>query len=294
MTLNYRKCFHRMLLSLVYMLGLLGIVATGGGGGGGGGGSVSFPTPTLPANAVAITTMNSTDVATSAITFAQLVSGIAGKSEAQPSYRGIIKQATDPIIERNRDSTAVATREIEDLSYLCFNAPAGTAIADYEESGNSIEGSIIYTNCELLPAVFVSGNTSIIASFNFDTGDYNTQLGGTLTITSAPDTVTVVFNSTESGNDFSGAFSSNVSFSIEGIADETYLVTTAQTLTGNYYNFPFPEITSGELIVTGGIDVGPANTRLSLRVVSTNTVDVFLDDGQGGGYVYHSTINLPI
>jgi len=294
MNLTNRKWLRRMFLSGVYMLGILGIVASGGGGGGGGGGDgVSFPTPTLPANAVVITAVNATDVATSALTFSQVVTGIAGKSEAPPSYWEIIKQATDPIIKRNRDSSVVATGVIEDLSFeLCDNAPDGTAIADFNESGNSIAGVITFTNCEFFSGVFVSGNTSISASFNFDTGDYSQQLGGTLNITLAPDTVTIVFNTSESGNDFSGAFSGNVSFSLAGIADETYLVTTAQTLIGNCCIFPFPQLTDGELIVTGGVDLGPGNTQLSLRVVPGDMVDVFLDDGQGGGFVYHSSIDL--
>lgn len=291
MKLTDRKWLHHMILSVVYMLGLLGIVASGGGGGGGGD-SVSFPTPVLPANPVVITALNATDVATSAIIFSRVVTGVAGKSEARPSYQEIIKRATDPMIQRNRDSSAAPAGVTEDFSFLCFNAPGGSAIADYEESGNSIEGVINYTNCEILVGVFVSGNTSIRASFNFDNGDYSQQIGGTITITAAPDTVTVVLNASESGNDFSGAFSGNVSFSLAGIADETYLVTTAQTLIGNHYNFPFPQLTGGELIVTGGVDMGPGNTRLSLRVAAGNMVDVYFDDGQGGGFVYHSSVDL--
>jgi hypothetical protein len=278
--MDWKKYLRKLLLSGIYMLGIFGIVATGGGGGGGSGGTnVGFPTPTLPANAIVITHPmgNAKTVAESAILFASATSGGTLKTEEPPTVLEIAKQAADRLITRARELSSVAAGKTEDLSSIfCFNFPAGSAIANYTETANSLSGVITFTNCEFFTDLFVDGNTSIIFNYNDATGDYSQQLGGTLIIDYLGDTATVVSNVSESGNDFSGAFTTTLSFSVTGIPEGPYLVTTSQPLTGN-----FSSIVDGELIVTGGIDLGPGNTQLRLDVVPGNQVDIYFDAGDG-------------
>lgn len=277
----HTKYLRELLLVGIYVIGILGIVATGGGGGGGGGsdGGVSFPTPTLPANAIVITHPmgNARTVAESAILFASATSGGTLKTEEPPTVLEIAKQAADHLVERVRERSSAVAGRTEDLSFdFCVNFPAGSAIADITETANSVSGVITFTNCEFFTDLFVDGNTSIIFNYNDATEDYSQQLGGTLIIDYLGDIATVVSNVSESGNDFSGAFSTTLSFSVTGIPEGPYLVTTSQPLTGNFFS-----IDDGELIVTGGIDMGPGNTRLRLDVVPGDQVDIYFDAGDG-------------
>jgi hypothetical protein len=285
MQLMSKRSLRRLLLSGAYMIGIFGIVASGGGGGGGS--TVSFPTPTLPAGAIVIDAMNATDVATSAVLFTNTVSGGALKTEAPPSVLEIAKQAADLLVKRVRELSSVATGVTEDLSFdFCINAPPGSAIINYTETANSLLGTITFTNCEFFTDVFVGGNFAISFSYDEVTEDYSQQLGGTLVITVSGIPATVVSNATESGNDMTGAFSTSVSFSITGIPEGPYLVTTAQPLMGNFIS-----ITSGELIVTGGVGVGPGNTRLRLLVIPGDMVEISRDAGDGT-FVPHGVISF--
>jgi hypothetical protein len=90
-------------------------------------------------------------------------------------------------------------------------------------------------------------------------------------------------NLSESGNNGTGAFTSTISFSLSGIPDGGFLVTTAQTWTGNAFSF---QVNSGQLIVYGSDD-----TRLRITVTGINTADVELDNGSGT-FVIDSTINF--
>lgn len=278
--MDFKKYLRELLLSGIYMLGTLGIVASGGGGGGGSDdANVSFPTPTLPANAIVITHPmgNARAVAESAILFASATSGGSLKTEEPPTVLEIAKQAADHLVKRVRELSSAIAGRTEDLSSIfCVNDPAGSAIANFTETANSLSGVITYTNCEFFTDLFVDGNTSIIFNYNDVTEDYSQQLGGTLIIDYLGDIATVVSNVSESGNDLSGAFSTTLSFSVTGIPEGPYLVTTSQPLTGN-----FSSIVDGELIVTGGIDMGPGNTRLRLDVVPGDQVDIYFDAGDG-------------
>jgi len=286
MHLTNKKWLRRLLLSGIYALGIAGIVASGGGGGGGSD-SVSFPTPTLPAGAVTLDAMNATDIAEEAVEFISIFSLLTDfdfKTEAPPTVTDVIKQAIDQVNKWNGSSSPVATGATEDLSGL-FCPNGGKAIANYSESGNSIEGRIDYTDCDIGFGILIDGRLSFRASDDSGTQAYSFRVGGTLTLSNGIDPdITFVLDLDTSGNDGTGAFSTTVTYSVEGIPGGGYLVTTTMPVEGNYNNFG-DIFSSGELIVEGA-----DNTRLRITVVPGDMADVDLD--VGSGFVYHSTIDL--
>ncbi len=276
-----KRWFRPLLLSIIYTFGILGIMASVHDGDDDDDSSVSFPTPTLPEGATVFDALNATDVAESALSFAEVLPLVTGKpAEAESlSIGNILKVVTDPDIWRNRISSSRVAAT--DLNNLCST---GSVTGDLFESGNEIEGTISYNNCDLFGfGIIVNGTISVFEIFDDGAATYDFQIGGTLTITVAPDTVTVVLNISQSGNLNTLVYNTdNISYSVAGLPDETYLVTTAQALIGNFGT----GLNSGQLIVMGG-----ANTRLRLDVVLVNMVDVYLDTGSGT-FVYHSTVIL--
>ncbi len=123
----------------------------------------------------------------------------------------------------------------------------------------------------------VNGSLPYEGSYNDATLDFNSRIGGSLIFRFGADTITVVMNFSESGNDGTGEFSLTQSFSLGGIPGGGFLVTTVQPILGNSFS---GEITSGELSVQGA-----DNTQLCMTVTSINMVTVEFDDGLGGGCV---------
>jgi hypothetical protein len=126
----------------------------------------------------------------------------------------------------------------------------------------------------------IDGSFFYEASMNATTLDYSFHIGGSLTMVVSSESIIIVMNLLESGNDSTGAISSNVSYSLSGIPDSGFLVTTEQAWAGNIFT---AEISSGQLIVHGS-----DNTRLRIKVTGINTATVELDEGSG--FVPHSTI----
>ena len=276
-----KKRIRRWLLSAVYTLGIVGIVASGGGGGGDDSASVSFPTPTLPAGAVTLDGGNAQEVAESVLELASVLSSFTQfKTVTPPTIPDVLKLVTDWIIQNSRSSRSLVNGVTEDLSALiCPNG--GKAIANYSESDSSETGTITYTDCNIGAGILISGTASYDVSWNDATLDYDYRFGGTLTIDFGTDTFTVVFNLSEVGNDGTGAFSSNIDYSVDGIPGGGLLVNTTQAWEGDFSGF-----TSGQFIVYGG-----SNTRLRITVVPGNMADVELDDG-GGTFMYITTIPI--
>ena len=96
------------------------------------------------------------------------------------------------------------------------------------------------------------------------------------------ESIIIVMNLLESGNDSTGAISSNVSYSLSGIPDSGFLVTTSQAWAGNTF---ITGISSGQLIVHGS-----DNTQLRIKLTGINTATVELDEGSG--FVPHATISF--
>ena len=246
-----------------------------GGGGGGGSSGVNFPTPTLPAGAVKIDAANAEDIADSALLFTNILSEFALKTEGPPSIPQAIKLVIDQITKRNRNFGSVAARETEDLSAsFCVS---GKATDTYTENDNSVTGKIKFSDCDVGGGIVVNGSVPYEASENDATLDYNGQFGGSLTFRFGADIITIVLNFSDSGNDGTGDFSLTQSFSLAGLPDGGFLVTTVKPILGNSFS---DEITSGELSVKGA-----NNTQLCMTVTAINLITVELDDGSGGGCV---------
>ena len=270
-------------LFLVAVTASVFLLATGCGGGGGGGGGDDgddgFPTPTLPADAAIFDTDNAGDIAVAAVGFVGTLDTVAQlKSETSPSIPQVTRMATDRIMRRTRSSASIAARTEDISAGLCS---PGTAMAEFEESGNSVSGSITFTGCDLDGSgIVINGSFSYVASSNGTTLDYSFHVGGSLTLAVSDESITIVMDLLESGNDGTGDFSSSVSFSLSGIPDSGFLVTTAQPWVGNVLS---AVITDGQLIVHGGDD-----TRIRITVTAPNTAAV--DLYEGSGFVPHSTI----
>lgn len=269
-----------LLLVGVFMLGILGIVASGGSSGGGGDDvNVSFPTPTLPAGAVRLDNMNATEIAEEAVLFISLLSSFADfKTEAPPSsaIEDVIKRTVEYLNQRDRGSPSVAARTDDLSAFFCPNG--GSAIVNSSESGDTLQGTIDLTDCNLDLVIMINGSLSFISSENFTTLDYALRIGGTLTLSDGinPDAV-FVLDFDNSGNDGTTDFSLTTDFSVDGRPGGGYLVTTIQPIVGNFFSFVY---FSGQLIVDGADD-----TQLRITVVPGNMADVELDDGLGGPFV---------
>ena len=240
-------------------------------GGGGGGEDDRFPTPTLPADAMKFDATNANDAAQTIVGFSSTFSDLPVlKTETEPSLSQIVDSALDKIISWNRNVSGTAARTEDISAGLC---DSGSAIAQSSESGSSSSGDINFTNCDIGGVMQLNGNFAFDASWNDTTLDYNFHTGGTLSITFGTDTVTVMMNLRESGNESTGDFSTDISFSMSGVPGAGFLVETDQRVTGNDFTMT---LTAGRLIAYGA-----GNTRLRITVTGPNQASVDLDDGSG-------------
>ena len=270
------KSIRLILISLTASVFLL---ATGCGGGSGSGGDDAFPTPTLPADALKLDATNANDIANTAVAFVGTLDTLAElKAEESPVLPELARLATDRIMRSLRTSPSLAARTEDISAGLCVT---GEASATFNESGSSESGSVTFTACGIGSGIVINGTFSYIASWNATTLDYSFHVGGSLAMVVSSESITIVMNLLESGNDGTGAISSNVSYSLSGIPDSGFLVTTAQAWAGNVLS---AEITDGQLIIHG-ID----NTRLRITVTGPNEADVDLDNGSGT-FVFDSTM----
>lgn len=271
----------RKLLMVSSILMLASCGGGGGGGDGGGSGDDGFPTPKLPASAAKFDNTNANTIADAAVGFLGTLDSVAQLNTANPpSMPQVIKLVVDRIIKRSRSSGSVAARAEDIGAALCVT---GSAIADFDEIANSESGAVSFSNCDVGGGILVNGSFIYDSSWNDTTLAYNFHIGGTISFDFGTDHVAIVMNLSESGNDGTGAFTSTISFSLAGIPDEGFLVTTEQTWTGNAFSF---QVNSGQLIVYGSDD-----TRLRITVTGINTADVDLDNGSGT-FMIDSTINF--
>lgn len=266
-------------LRSLLIVGFILVIASCGGGSGGGDEDDGFPTPTLPSNAAKFDNTNANTIASAAVGFLGTLDSVSQfKRPDPPSMPQVVKQVTDQILSSIWSSENVAARTEDISAGLCVT---GTAIADFDENGNSASGTITFSSCDVGGGIIVNGGFIYNASWNDTTLDYDFHMGGTIDFDFDTDFVTIVMNLSESGNDGTGAFTSTISFSLSGIPGGGFLVTTAQPWTGNANSL---QVDSGQLIVYGSDD-----TRLRITVTGINTADVDLDNGSGT-FVFDSTI----
>jgi len=255
------------------------LLASCGSSGGSGGGDDGFPTPTLPADAAKFDATNADTIAGAAVGFVGTLDSVTElKTEKSPSIPQVVKLVTDWAVHRGGNSPLEAARTDDISAGLCIT---GTATATYEATTNSESGTVSFTDCDIGSGIAINGNLPYNASWNVTTLDYSFHVGGTLIFDIGSDTITIVMNLIESGNDGTGAFSSSIDFSLSGIPGGSFLVTTEQPWVGNAFSL---QVTSGQLIV-----LGSDNTRLQITVTGANAADVNLDDGSGI-FMFHNTL----
>jgi len=249
---------------------ILFLVGCGGSGGGGGDDDVTnvFPIPTLPDPAVKIDETNAEAIANQALDFTGILSGFAAKTEGGPSIPQVIKLVTDEVTKRNRNLGLKVAGKTEDVSGLfCVT---GTAIDTFTEGPSSASGEIKFSDCDIGLGIILNGSFPYVVSWNDATMDYNFHYGGTLIFGIGTETITIVLNFTESGNDGTGDFALNPLFSLGGIPGGGYLVSTLQPVMGNFFS---AEFTSGELLVEGD------DSNLCIIVTPINLATVGFYDG---------------
>lgn len=248
---------------------ILFLVGCGGSGGGGGDDDVTnvFPIPTLPDPAVKIDATNAEAIANSALDFTGIISGFAAKTEGGPSIPQVIKLVTELVTKKNRNLGLKVAGKTEDVSTLfCV---AGTAIDTFAEGPNSVDGEIKFSNCDIGLGIILNGSFPYVLSWNDTTMDYNLHYGGTLIFGIGTETITIVLNFTESGNDGTGDFALTPSFSLAGIPGGGYLVTPLQPVMGNFFA---AEFTSGEIYVEGD----DSNLCITVTPINLATVGFYV------------------
>ena len=252
---------------------------------GGGGGGPSYPTPSLPADAVVFDGNNSTEFANRALSD----SGYVGTSAKQEQVQYSVKAALDMVADQmysTQQSAPIATGATETITIECLDisvpGSSGNIVFTVSGSGSSGTGSISFNNCSFDGIITVDGIISFDGTAD-NAGNFNFNGGGTITITDATDpldvtSVTMVMNFNESGNDFDGTFASSFSFSISGLPGSGYLAQTTQPLVGD-----FTGVWDGEITVYGG-----SGTSIRIDITGLNTANVYLNEGSGE--VYHDTI----
>lgn len=242
----------------------------------GGGGRELFE-PTLPADAARITGANATDIASA--TFDSIedlaLSSPFKNGESEASNQVNLRQVSDWLRARVHPSYRTATRsEIQ----ACDDG--GSIRLDFNSTASSASGKAVFMNCGFF-GFTVNGKMTFDITFNDTTGDYRDHFNGSLRYTFGADTLLIVFDIRDHGNENSGDFSSTFKFSVSGIPGGGFLVTTSTKVTGNFLDY-----FSGQLIVYGA-----DNTRLRITIDNVNQATLDLDPGNGI-FVFHATISL--
>ena len=272
-------------LPAIYLLGILGILASGGSDGDGDG-SVSFPTPELPDNAIVLDSTNARDIAEATVELTGLLSDVVDfKTDEPVSLPQIVKMAVDPIIDNHRIRVPAAAAKTEDLSSaFCIS---GTASVTYEESDVRAYGTFTYDNCEIATDILLDGKINFDGTYIETTQDYQLQFGGTLSVAVDTENITIVMNFKTSGNDGTGDFSVDASFSVDGAPDGGFLITTEVPVTGNGFSGDY---TGGKQIVYGGTGaLGPTSVEIVVKPPTEADVTLF----EGSSSTPLSPILLP-
>ena len=259
------------------IVGSIALLASCSSGGGSSDDDEGFPTPTLPSGARTLDAGNAVDTAEESIAFLDAINTISALKSAEPLSP---TQIAKLVIERGikpRIRSAATANKTENLSDdLCVEG--GTAILTFEETSNSEDGDLDLTGCKVDVDIEINGKLLYESSWNDNTLDYDLQIGGTLQFAIFGENVTLVLNLIQSGNEGTGEFGGEVSFSIDGIPGGGYLVTTSEPWAGDVGG-----IQSGRLLIRGGND-----TRVRITVTATDVADVELNTGSG--WVFQDTI----
>ncbi|VAW64310.1 hypothetical protein MNBD_GAMMA09-1385 [hydrothermal vent metagenome] len=259
---------------LIILTGSLSLLNACGDSSGGGGGPASV-SPSLPADAIILTTSNANSVAQSATSTADTTAVLVGIEASLPAPQAAINTLTDYVFDKSNRTSSIATGITTTDS--CPNG--GTVTDSYNGSTTSISGSFNFNQCDFGNFKF-NGNFSYSSTWNDNTGAYTDTGNGSLTLTTPNDSYSMAMNFTDTGNDISGDSSITLSFSISGANLGGFLVTTSQPLTSTN----FTTASAGQLIVTGA-----NNTRLRITITSSTSADIEFDNGSGS-FVFLNSI----
>jgi hypothetical protein len=266
------KTILKLFILLVMFFGL----GACGGSSSGGGDDDGSNTPTLPANATKITTINASDIAEDAISSLELVSNLALRNVTEEASRpgDVLKLIIDMAFDKPHRSIGVANRtETEPCD-------SGSVTIDFEETATSFTGTLTFSSCRI-DDVTLNDKFSFSSTFN-DSGAYSDSGSGNISASVGSESFTLVVNFSETGNEFDGSFSTTTSYSISGRPDFNYLVTTVVPISGID-----PNVSAGQIKV-----LGADNSSLLITVVGDNFLQVELDENGDGNYVFHENTFL--
>lgn len=259
------------------------LLVTGCGGGGGGGGGTSFPTPTLPGDAVAFNSTNAIDGADAATGSAGILStAAAAKGTSLPfTVQDAIDLLTDQVLDRAQNSQPVATGVTTNRN--CFVSGSLTETSNSTATGSS--GTITYSNCNEDGISIINGSFSFIATLNDPLFVFN--IGGNLTFTLVADgsVITMVMNLSQTINTTTLAFTISQTIAASGVPIGTstvggFLVTTIAPFEIDFVS----GVISGQMLIQGA-----NGSQIRITVTAPNVATVEVDDGTGGGFVVVTT-----
>ena len=248
--MNFKK------LLVVYVLSV-GFLATGCGG--------DSSEPSVPSNAVLISSSNADNVAYTVIGLASTGSSLRSSDVKTPDITSAINKVIELSFDKNRQSPS--------LTRATSSEGCGSGSIDFTgeiDLATGRVGTLIFNNCTDV-GVSINGSFSIDSSWNLTTGQYTNIGSGNITIGIGGISFTMALSYTETGNSGTGYFSTDISYSLSSSIFEGFLVTTAQNLIGN-----FDIVDQGQLIVEGA-----NNTRLSITFNNDATATISLDSGNG-------------
>ncbi len=267
---------HKFAAVMVFSLYLIGCSSSSSSGSGDDDDSTK---PELPADATKITIDNASDIAADAVSSVDLVGDIANAnkgSQTETVFEAseVLELITEKAFNKSHRLSSVASKTETE------SCDSGSVTIDYEETGTTESGTITFSDCEL-GGITLDGFFNYSSNFD-NSGAYSDTGSGRITVSDGSLDGTFVVNFSETGNEFTGSYSTTLSFSTSGFPDYNFLLTTLVPITG----FD-PDVSGGQLKVAGA-----DNSSLLLTVISLNTIQVELDENGDGNYVFLETIFL--
>jgi hypothetical protein len=259
------------------------ILLIAGCGGGGGGGGASFPTPTLPVDAVAFNSANAIDGTDVALNSAGslLTAASARGTNASFTVQDAFDLVTARVLNRAKNSQPVATRDTTTTG--CFVSGTVTETGNATATGGT--GTMAFSNCNMDGISIINGSFSFIVAINDPIVDFD--FGGSLTFTLVADpsvVVSMVMNSSQTINTTTFTFTISQTYSASeipiGASTGGFLVTTIVPLELDFVS----GVVSGQLLIQGA-----NGSQIRFTVTALNVATVEVDDGVGGGFVVVTT-----
>ena len=259
------------------------LLIAGCGGGGGGGGGASFPTPTLPVDAVVFNSANAIDGTDAALNSAGslLTAASARGTNASFTVQDAFDLVTARVLNRAKNSQPVATRDTTTTG--CFVSGTVTETGNATATGGT--GTMAFSNCNMDGISIINGSFSFIVAINDPIVDFD--FGGSLTFTLVADpsvVVSMVMNSSQTINTTTFTFTISQTFAASGVpigaSTGGFLVTTIVPLELDFVS----GVVSGQLLIQGA-----NGSQIRFTVTALNVATVEVDDGAGGGFVVVTT-----